>query len=671
MRAEMGPAGVTLVGPEDRVVVGPGLPGAVVRVGGRTVRWVPDGLRRRGERWVAEGGPGGLTVELSTEEHDGELVLGARPVNTGAAAVALERLVLFSTASVRVGADSRRWRTYRNGYQSWAGTRTLGVEESDRDVPTRLARTGVTDARHRSPGRRGVVRSDALSAVCEPVSGDALAVAFLSEARAFGFVELDAPNGVVGELSLWVDLDGTELAAGAAGVTAEAVVVAAGDRARPAEAGGAALQRVVEVVGARAGALGVGRAHPAGWCSWYYYFTRVDEAAVLENLAVLAEEGRDGPTFGCEYVMVDDGHQSAIGDWLDTRTDRFPSGMASLAGRITAAGFDTGIWWAPFIVAPDSRVARDHPDWLVRNRRGRPIVGLLNPMWSATAPMRVLDTTHPEVLDHVRGVAGTIAGWGYAIQKLDFLFAAALSGVRHDQDATRAVALRRGLEAVRDGAGEDAFLLGCGCPLGPAVGVVDAMRIGADVTPYWSNPIDRWGGRGRHGLATRNAVVNVITRSVLDGRWWLNDPDCLMVRETDTKLTREEVRTLATAIGMTDGMIVLSDKLAAVGPGARGDVARTRELAGGRVRVPDLFERAIPELLVAEHAERCDVGVLNLGDRARRVTLDLDRLGLPAADGDLIEFWTGSAVPVRGGLAHLGELPPHAARVLQVPRPRR
>ena len=69
--------------------------------------------------------------------------------------------------------------------------------------------------------------------------------------------------------------------------------------------------------------------------------------------------------------------------------------------------------------------------------------------------------------------------WGYRVLKLDFLYAAALPGVRHDAGATRAQALRRGLQAIRDGAG-DAFLLGCGCPFGPAVGLVDGMRIGLD-----------------------------------------------------------------------------------------------------------------------------------------------------------------------------------------------
>jgi alpha-galactosidase len=278
------------------------------------------------------------------------------------------------------------------------------------------------------------------------------------------------------------------------------------------------------------------------------------------------------------------------------------------------------------------------------------------------------------VLAHLTEVARVIGtDWGYAIQKLDFLYAAALPGVRHDPNVTRARSLRLGLEAIRAGAGEDGFLLGCGSPFGPAVGLVEAMRIGADVTPYWSNAIDRLGGRGRHGLSTRNAVVDTVTRTVFDREWWLNDPDCLMVRDSDTKLTEEEVRLLATVIGMTDGMLVISDRLSQLGEHRRSMIARTRDLAGGRVEVPDLFERALPELLVSRHAGRdgqdghVDVGVLNLGDRARRVTVDLPRRGVAFTDGTVEERWTGDAVAVTGGVADLGVLPPHSARVLRIP----
>lgn len=612
-----------------------------------------------------------VTVEVEAEDlGDDRAEVRGRLVNQGKRAVRVERFTLLCTSRLVVGDDPRRWRTYRNGYQSWAGTWTIGTGERDRDLPTRFARAGATDARHAAPSGAGHVRSDALSAVVEPTSGDALALGFTGLADAFAYVELDAPDGMVRSLSAWVDLDGTPLAPGDA--TPWYTLQIAAVTGQP-SAGTTALRTVAEAAGAAMAARGTDRAHPGGWCSWYFYFTKVTEADVLENLSVLAADGRDGPQFGCEYVMVDDGHQTAIGDWLSTN-DKFPSGMAEVAHRITTEGFDAGIWWAPFLASARSEVAAAHPDWLVRNDCGRPIVGLLNPGWGLTTPMRVLDTTHPEVLDHLTQVAATIGGeWGYGIQKLDFLYAAALPGVRHDPGATRAQALRRGLDAVRGGAGEDAFLLGCGCPLGPAVGVVDAMRIGADVTPSWTSLIGRTVGRDRHGLSTFHAPLNTLTRSVLDRAWFLNDPDCLMVRDTDTKLTEEEVRLLCTVFGLTDGMLVLSDRLDRLPPERRAMVAQTRALAGGRPEVVDLFERALPKVLVSRHDDgRVDVGVLNLRDDPRHGTIDLARLGLAdriPADRGLVEFWTGRPVVTRESVVDMGPLPRHSARVLRLEAP--
>jgi alpha-galactosidase len=293
------------------------------------------------------------------------------------------------------------------------------------------------------------------------------------------------------------------------------------------------------------------------------------------------------------------------------------------------------------------------------------LLGLVNPSWGVATPMWVLDTTHPAALEHIASTAAAIAAWGYRIQKLDFLFAASRLGVRYDRGATRAMALRRGLDAVRAGAGQSSFLLGCGSPLGPAIGVVDAMRIGADVAPYWSNVIDQTVGRGLHALATRNAVRNTLTRAVLDRAWWLNDPDCLMVRDTDTKLTLDEVRVLCTVFGMTDGMVVLSDRLDRVPADRRELIARARALSGGQVEVIDLFERPFPELLVSRHGDRVDVALLNLDDTARPASIDLDRLGLVWPEGaQLREEWTGRPVPVQGGLADLGVVRPHSAHVL-------
>ena len=60
----------------------------------------------------------------------------------------------------------------------------------------------------------------------------------------------------------------------------------------------------------------------------------------------------------------------------------------------------------------------------------------------------------PEVLAWLRETFGRMrAEWGIEVFKIDFIFAAALSGRRHDSTATRAQALRRGVGAIQEAIG--------------------------------------------------------------------------------------------------------------------------------------------------------------------------------------------------------------------------
>jgi alpha-galactosidase len=228
--------------------------------------------------------------------------------------------------------------------------------------------------------------------------------------------------------------------------------------------------------------------------------------------------------------------------------------------------------------------------------------------------------------------------------------------------------LRRGLEAIREGAGADAFLLGCGCPLGPAIGIVDAMRIGPDVAPFWSSAFSRGPQRDLHGLATKHAIRNTLARAFMHRRWWLNDPDCLMVRDTKTQLTPDEVCSLATVIAVTDGMIVLSDRVEQLSAERLDVLDRTLQLAGGQAEVVDLMRADLPELVVARTAAHSIVAAFNFGEQPRRREVDLAALGVEASAAALREWWTGAVVPVNGGRAQLGDVPAHGCRVLVLPR---
>ncbi len=334
------------------------------------------------------------------------------------------------------------------------------------------------------------------------------------------------------------------------------------------------------------------RPSPTGWCSWYHFFQKIDPESIRGNLQSLQRMRSDLPL---DLVQIDDGFEAQVGDWLAFQP-AFPQGVAPLAAEIRHAGFSPGLWLAPFIVHPRSRLAAEHPDWLLRGAFNRPVnAGFL---WNTFTT--ALDLTLPPAQEYVREVIHTaVQRWGFSYLKLDFLFAASLPGKRFDPTRTRAQVLRRALEDVRQAAGEEAQLLGCGCPLGPAIGLVDAMRISSDVDVGWTPSY-----RGQkfffqaepHMPSVRNALQNVLCRLPLHQRWWINDPDCLLLRP-ETRLTLEEIRTLASVIALSGGSLFLSDDLPALPPERLRIAESLLPLIGQAARIPDWLDQHTPSRL--------------------------------------------------------------------------
>jgi alpha-galactosidase len=263
---------------------------------------------------------------------------------------------------------------------------------------------------------------------------------------------------------------------------------------------------------------GYGRLHagdPAGpippvWCSWYHYFAGVTALDIIENLG---SARRLGLPIG--VVQLDDGYSGDLGEWLRT-TDGFGLPLAGVAGEIRDAGLRAGIWTAPLLVGSRSRIAAEHPGWLVRGADAG---------WNWGQRLRVLDVTHPDAAAHLQDVFRRLMAWGFDYFKLDFLYAGALPGRRH-QDASPIAAYREALRLIRDAAGGQATLLGCGAPLLPSLGLVDAMRVGPDVaTHYEPGP-----GGDLSAPSGRGAALTVRARAFQHGRFWINDPDCLIAR---------------------------------------------------------------------------------------------------------------------------------------------
>lgn len=596
------------------------------------------------------------TLRRTSEPGEGlEARLYAR--NVGSEAVCLDELVVLAADALDGGAlhldgPPEDWRFYQQGWQSWTPTfvRRVGdgvyVEPGTDEYrikhqphPLPAWPTGLTSewmtVLTSSPGQR---------------ARQALLAGFVTAKDQLAEVRLQLEGGAFRRLCAVAHADGLPLDPGQM-LASERLLVVPGEDPNVLLEGWA--DRLATEMGAR-----VPSHVPTGWCTWYYFFGKNTANDVLRNLV-----GIEKARLPLEWILIDDGYQQAIGDWLAVRPDRFPDGMAALVEEIHRAGHQAMLWVAPFGVAAGSDLITAHPDWVLRDLAGEPVLGWQH--WGIK--VYALDLTHPDVQDWLRATFEAMSrDWGFDGFKIDFVFAGALPGQHHDLCVTRAQALRKGLEIIRQAIGER-FLLGCGIPLAPAVGVVDAVRIGPDVNVTWESVWEA----DLSAPSTANALRNVITRAFTHRRLWLNDPDCVLIRRRDdfSELVLNEMRTLVSAIGLSGGLVLSSDNFATLRPGRLKYLRQVLPPSGQSATPVDLFENELPELLILPVARDWGrwwvAAALNWEDHTRRTTIELADLGLdPETPHHVYNYWRRRYVGVMRTRLTIPRHQPHETVVL-------
>lgn len=247
---------------------------------------------------------------------------------------------------------------------------------------------------------------------------------------------------------------------------------------------------------------------PIGWCSWYAYYADVNEQNIRQNLAQM-----DAISPDMEWLLLDDGYQAFMGDWL-VPSERFTNGVKSLIADIKAQGKRPAIWLAPFIAQKESHLFQTHPDWFVTNEHGEPLKAedITYSGWRCT-PWYMLDFANPEVCEHITSVLRVMRNeWGVELFKLDANYWGALKGKRSQPNVTGVEAYRMGMEAIAKGIG-NGWILGCNAPMWPSLGLVDAMRVSDDVE--------------RHTHRYQQIAKESFYRSWQHRRLWQLDPDCI------------------------------------------------------------------------------------------------------------------------------------------------
>ena len=115
--------------------------------------------------------------------------------------------------------------------------------------------------------------------------------------------------------------------------------------------------------------------YAVAWCGWGY-LADVTPAQMLGTIPKLKE-------FGIHWATLDDRWFNNYGDW-QPRSDTFPDGeIQKMVQQFHQQGIKVQLWWLPLAVEDGgpgyeshpygvSEVVKEHPDWLVLDKKGKP-----------------------------------------------------------------------------------------------------------------------------------------------------------------------------------------------------------------------------------------------------------------------------------------------------------
>ncbi len=177
------------------------------------------------------------------------------------------------------------------------------------------------------------------------------------------------------------------------------------------------------------------------WCGWGYEFN-VTPAQMLGTIPKLKE-------LGIHWATLDDRWFNTYGDW-EPRKETFPNdSIKKMVDDFHKQGIKAQIWWYPLTAENGtgkweshkyvvSQVAKEHPDWLVLDKNGKPA--------HMFRDLAVMCPALPEVQAyHKKLTEKFIRDWGFDGHKLDNIYTVpACYNPKHHhkspEDSIRAVA---------------------------------------------------------------------------------------------------------------------------------------------------------------------------------------------------------------------------------------
>ncbi|MBR9920190.1 MAG: hypothetical protein GYB31_05065 [Bacteroidetes bacterium] len=263
-----------------------------------------------------------------------------------------------------------------------------------------------------------------------------------------------------------------------------------------------------------------------GWQSWQQYQRAISPDILIEEARSCKQANPD-----ISYFLIGQGYQAQVGDWLQLNK-AFDNQMNRLVREINFQQMDAGLWIAPYICSRKSAIYQKHKDWLLKDKKGKPLAVGNNRKWGGW--YYALNVFHPGVREYLTGIFHVICRhWGFQLLKLDCLFAAALAP---PTSKTRGQVMFEAVEFIRHLVGPEVKLLACGVPMAAAFGQCDFAQISPELHLKKEHKVASW-LRNRERSSTRNALKNILARWMLNNRFFRVDPGIFLLSEKGNALS--------------------------------------------------------------------------------------------------------------------------------------
>ncbi len=98
--------------------------------------------------------------------------------------------------------------------------------------------------------------------------------------------------------------------------------------------------------------------------TWNPFRTEIDEKLIYELADAAA-------ACGVEEFIIDDGWANNMGDW-EIDPVKFPNGLKPVFDHIKSKGMKPGLWLSLATINEESKILKEHPEWLALDKNGKP-----------------------------------------------------------------------------------------------------------------------------------------------------------------------------------------------------------------------------------------------------------------------------------------------------------